>query len=110
MFLVSLFATVGDFPKKGKAMLVVLIVISAVAVLVTAISFFTSLRHRRLQVLKFDRWLRLREAHTPKRFWIELIAVAIASALLIVLFDMWLASKLHPATLESVLTWGTRIA
>jgi hypothetical protein len=57
--------------------------------------------------LRFDRWLRVREARTPKRFWIELIAVAIAGALLIVLFDLWLAAKLHPATPQSCLTWGT---
>ena len=84
-----------------------LIVLCAMAVAFVALSLFGSARRRQLQVMRFDRWLRVREAHTPKRFWIELIAVAIASAVLIVLFDWWLASKLQPATFESALTWGT---
>jgi len=84
-----------------------LIVLCAVAVAFIALSLFGSARRRRLQVTRFDRWLRARQTQTPKRLWIELIALAIASAVLIVLFDLWLASKLHPSTFESALTWGT---
>ena len=105
--------TFVGFPERKAKMqvfLVVLMVVCAVVVLITAvIRFGPSAMQRRLQVLRFDRWLRVREARSPKRFWIELIALAIALAVLIVLFDWWLAGKLHPATFESALTWGTAL-
>lgn len=92
-----------------QVFLVVLIVVCVVVVVYTAISIFgPSPMQRMLQLLRFDRWLRARQARSPRRLWIEIIALAIAGALLIVLFELWLTSKLSPATLESVLIWGTR--
>lgn len=84
-----------------------LIVLCALAVAFIALSLFGSARRRQLQILRFDRWLRMRQARTPKRLLVEIVALAIALAVLIVLLDMWLASKLQPATLQSCLTWGT---
>lgn len=93
-----------------QVFLVVLIVLCVVVVVFTALSLFgPSPQGRILQLLRFDRFLRERRARSAKRLWIEIIALAIASALLIVLFDLWLTSKLSPETLEAVLTWGTRL-
>lgn len=64
-------------------------------------------RQRIAQVRRFDRWPPERQARTRQRMWIEIVALAIALAVLITLFDYWLAGKLSPATL-AVLTWGTR--
>jgi len=74
-----------------------------------AVSFRSLTAASDMQLLRFDRFLLERRARSAKRLWIEIIALTIASALLIVLFDLWLASKLSPETLGSVLTWGTRL-
>lgn len=86
----------------------VIIILAVLAVAFTALSLFgPSPSVRRVQVLRFDRWLRARQARSPKRLLIEILALAIALAVLITLFDYWLAGRLSPATL-AVLTWGTR--
>jgi len=85
-----------------------IIILAVLAVVFTALSLFgPSPSERWLRLLRFDRWLRARQTRTPKRLWTEILALAIALAVLITLFDCWLAGKLSPATL-SVLTWGTR--
>ena len=84
----------------------VIIILAVVAVVFTALSLFgPSASERWLQISRFDRWLRARQTRTPKRLLIEIVALAIAVAVLITLFDYWLAGKLSPAIL-SVLTWG----
>jgi len=94
-------------PKLAVYAPALIIILAVVAVVFTALSLFgTSPSERWLQLLRFDRWLRARQARTPKRLLIEIMALAIALAVLITLFDYWLAGKLSPATL-SVLTWGT---
>jgi len=86
----------------------VIIILTLLAVVFTALSLFgPSPQERMLRLLRIDRWLRERRARTPKRLLVEIVALAIALAVLITLFDYWLAGKLSPATL-SVLTWGTR--
>jgi hypothetical protein len=86
----------------------VIIILAVLAVLFTALLLFgPPPSERMLQLRRFDRWLLGRRTRSPKRLWIEIIAIAIAGALLITLFDYWLAGKLSPAML-SVLTWGTR--
>jgi hypothetical protein len=91
-----------------QVFLIVLIVVCVVVIVFTALSLFgPSAQDRLLQLFRFDRWLRVRGARTPKRLLIEIVALAIALALMIVAFDWWLAGKLSPATL-SALTWGTR--
>ncbi len=47
---------------------------------------------RRLQLLWFDRWLRERQARSPRRVWIEIIALAVGTALLIT-FNDWLIRR-----------------
>jgi hypothetical protein len=87
--------------------LLVLIVVCVLLVALMALRIFGPSRQERiLQLLRFDRLLGVRWARSPKRLWIEIIAMAVAGALLIVLFDWWLASRLSPATL-AVLIWGT---
>lgn len=82
-------------------LLIVLVVACVLAVVLAALRMFgPPPQERMLQLLRFDRWLRNR---SPKRLWIEIIALAIAVALLIVLFDWWIVSRLTPATLESLL-------
>jgi hypothetical protein len=86
----------------------VIIILAVVAVAFTALSLFGPRPGERwLQLLRFDRWLRARQTRTPKRLLIEILALGIALAVLITLFDYWLVGRLSPATL-SVLTWGTR--
>jgi hypothetical protein len=47
---------------------------------------------RRLQLLRFDRWLRERQVRSPRRVWFEIIALAVGTALLVTLID-WLIRR-----------------
>jgi hypothetical protein len=47
---------------------------------------------RRLQLLRFDSWLRARQARSPRRVWFEIIALAVGTALLITFID-WLLKR-----------------
>jgi dolichol kinase len=90
---------------------VALIIFAIVVAVFAAMSlFWPPPSQRRNQVRRLERWLIARQHRSPKRLWIELIAFAIALAVLVTLFDPWLPSKLQPATFESALTWGTWIA
>lgn len=44
------------------------------------------------QVERFDRWLRARQARSPLRVWVEIIALAVGTALLVTLID-WLIRR-----------------
>ena len=66
-------------------------VIVFVMVVFVLLLWWPTASQRRDQVERFDRWLRERQARSPRRVWIEILLLAVATALLVTLIDWWIS-------------------